>query len=258
MDSLLVLGSFDIIAYLMAGLAAFFVLDLILGFGFLFRATWNAGSVTGIVLSAYLIGHLLSIPSRFLFEEVIADDCLRSPIVRLVPSLWRASDSIVASYICEPIRPYARHIPIRWIFGAEYFRTATHDVLSRVDTKLSKATSESFFHEAYQLAKHDSIAYERADIFQRLSLLFRNMAFLSLAALIAIAGKSIASCFSNHPADRHLIHYGVQPWMLAPKIQAMIFLLLTIGLLNRYLFFNRLFVSEIVTSFAYAPPSISF
>jgi hypothetical protein len=272
-DNILVFGNFDIIAYLMAGLAAFIVLDLVAGSGLLFRTTrWNTGSVTAIVLFAYLVGHLISIPSRFFFEKIMAGDCLRSPIMRLIPSLWKGPNSTkvpdpsvawidrFVSFHCETIRQSQRQTwhgwTLRVIFGADYFTTAARDVLDRIVAKKpTLPDSRSFFDEAYQAAKHDSIAYERADIFQRLAILFRNMAFLSLTALTVAIGKIL---FGTRSADHRVIYYGVPHWMLDHRMQTAIFLVLTIGLFNRYLFYYRLFVSEIVIAFAYAPSPISF
>lgn len=267
MDNFLGLSNFDVIAYLMVGLAAFVVLDLVFGSGFLFRTTWNTGSVTGIVLFAYLLGHVISIPSRFLFEELAASDCLGDPVVRLVPTLVENhyAKSSVSSCICEPLRRTVWHAPVRWILGPEYFELATQDVWSKIDAKrphpvASLPDSKAFWHEAYQTAKHDPIAYERADIFQRLSILFRNMAFLSLVGLFAAVGKGIgkgiARMFRRRAAYCYLIYYGVPRCMRNPWIQAGIFLVLTVGLFNRYLFFYRLFNSEIITAFAYAPSPV--
>jgi hypothetical protein len=249
-DSLLIFSNFDIIAYLMVGLAALTVVDLLFSSGFLYRAKWHTGSVTGVVILAYLGGHLISIPSRGLFEEWIVEGCLKSPVIYLVPGLEpgfrEKSQPPLPPHLCESV--------IFPIVRSEYFTQASQDVINRINAKKHSNDAEALFHEAFLTALHDPSIYERMETFQRLSLLFRNMALVAFAAAIIAAGKGLLlATLGRRLEDRHLIYYGVPPWMLQWSVQLAVFVVLTIGLLDRYLFYYRLYESEAVTAFAYVP-----
>ncbi|HTV26191.1 MAG TPA: hypothetical protein VMF32_00220 [Xanthobacteraceae bacterium] len=250
MDSLLVFSSFDLVAYLMVGLALFMILDLVLSFGFLFRTKWNTGSVTAIVIFAYLLGHLIAIPSRAVFETWAEQSCLGTPLTHLVPGVKDIKDAVespsaMSSLTCETaVRPIVRH---------EYFEPASQDVVARIAAKSHSEDAKILYNTAFAIARHDPNSYERIDIFQRLSILFRNMAFVSLVAFLLALLKQGVLPFGIRLADRHLLFYGVQSWMLNDWVQATIFLGATIGLFDRYLFFHRLFALEVISAFAYAP-----
>jgi hypothetical protein len=271
MDTFLVFSNFDIVAYLMVGLSAFIVLDIVLSQGFLFRTKWNTGSVTGIIIFAYLMGHLVSIPSRAIFETWAERSCLGGPVGHLVSedskdqterkcransTIHRFPDIAADSPSPSAISSFLCKAAIKPIVRCEYFEPATQDVLDRIVPSAHSRDASSFYNSAFVLARHDPNSYERMDIFQRLSILFRNMTFLAFAALLLVLLKSAMLPFGIRWADEHLIYYGVQRWMLKGWFQTLFFLALTVGLLDRYLFFHRLFALEAITSFAYSPPPI--
>jgi hypothetical protein len=253
-------GDYDIIAYLMVGLAMFMVSDLVLGTGFLYRTKWNTGSVAGIVLLAYLSGHLISIPSNWIFDDWAVKSCLKQPVVHLIPAP-------VAKDSPPQPEPSIACTPISWVYSGGFDKPAPHDVLDRIADKakgsLPKAAlntgaephardNEGLFHEAFVAAKHDPNSYERMLIFQRLYLLFRNMGFLALSAFVAVLIKGLLVRFGIWQADRHLIHYGVRPWMISFWGQFGVFLVLSVGLFDRFLFFYRLYALEVISAYAYA------
>jgi hypothetical protein len=247
-DSLLIFSNFDIIAYLMVGLAALTVVDLVFSSGFIYSAKWNTGSVTGVVILAYLGGHLISIPSRALFEGWVVEGCVKSPVLHLVPGLHEKNPR-PPPYLCESV--------IFPIVRSEYFTQASQDVVDRINAKKPSNDADALLHEAFLTARHDPSFYERMETFQRLSLLFRNMALVAFAAAIIAAGKGLLlATLGRRLEDRHLIYYGVPPWMLQWWVQLAAFVVLTIGLLDRYLFYYRLYESEAITAFAYVPPPL--
>lgn len=249
MESVFAFSSFDLIAYLMVGLAMFMVLDMVLGLGFLYRPAWNTGSVTGILIFAYLAGHLISIPSRTLFEGWARDDCLGTPSYYLLDRAFekKKTPSLASSLICDVL--------VRPIVRSEYFDAATPDVLDRIKRKHVNDRNY-LFNNALVVAHHDAKADELITVFQRLSLLFRNMAFLAVAALVAVMARPILRDFGVQLGNRQLVYFGVRPWMLNGWVQLLVFLALAIGLFDRYLFYSRLYALEAITAFAYAPSPI--
>jgi hypothetical protein len=141
--SLVALGDYDIIAYLMVGLATFMVLDLVFGLGLLYRSSWNTGSVSAIVLLAYLVGHLTAIPSKLVFEHWVVDVCLKRPLIHLVKA--PIVQAPAAAIVCAPIS---------WVAPAEFFIPASPDVLNRlpVSKKESLLDDRALFHEAFVTA----------------------------------------------------------------------------------------------------------
>jgi hypothetical protein len=236
-------GDYDLIAYLMVGLAMFMVLDLVFGLGLLYRTKWNSGSVTGIVILAYLGGHLTSIPSAWIFEDWLVGSCFSRPVEHLVPYPHAVRNATLACSLAS------------WLKPDEYDAVAPQDVLTRIAAKVHQPPDDrAFFHEAFATAKRDANSYERMQTFQRLYLLFRNMAFLALCGLVAVSIKRTLIGFGRLQDDRHLIHYGVAPWMISFWGQFTVFLVLGAGLLDRFLFFYRLYALEVITAYAYAPP----
>jgi hypothetical protein len=128
-------------------------------------------------------------------------------------------------------------VTIWWIPWSGYATPATPDVVKRITDKSRTADSDALFHEAFVTAKQDPNSYERMMIFQRLYILFRNMGFLALCGLIAVLVKCALFQFGLWRPDRHLIHYGVRPWMLSFWGQFAVFLVLSGGLFDRFLFF---------------------
>ena len=247
MGNFIVFSDYDIIAYLMVGLAMFMALDLVFGFGFLYRTNWNTGSVTGILLLAYLSGHLISIPGKWVFEDWAVHSCLKQPLVHLLPASAapdKSEPSWISSVICKTT--------ISWVPWTDYDTEATQDVQKLITAKQKMLDDKSLFHQAFITAKRDANTYERMLIFQRLYLLFRNMAFLALSALVAVLIKRIMIGLGYWQNDQHLIHYGVKAWMLSFWTQLPVFLVLTVGLLDRFLFFYRLYSLEVLSAYAYS------
>lgn len=247
MGNFLVFSDYDIIAYLMVGLAMFFLLDLVLGSGFLYRHNWNTGSVTGIVLTAYIAGHLISTPASWIFENWAVKSCLMYPVVHLVPAKIRSQNperKTDASYLCQ--------VPIRWAALGDYFAPAPENVLKRIRAKPLAPDDASLFNEGFIAAKRDPNTYDRLLIFQRLYLLFRNIGFLTLSAFLAVLIKRGLLQFGWWRPDRHLIYYGVRPWMISFWGQLIVFFVLTVALFDRFTVFYRLYSLEVISAYAYA------
>src|SRR6266404_2087221 len=145
------LGDYDIIAYLMVGLAMFMVFDLVLGTGFLYRTNWNTGSVTGIVLLAYLGGHLISIPANWLFEVKLVSSCLKQPVVHLVPAAAGSAQQ-GSSTACSVIT---------WLSPSHFTKPATNDVLARIAARSESAPPQAAAtSDAERAARDDALFHE--------------------------------------------------------------------------------------------------
>ena len=248
MESLFAFSEYDIIAYLMVGIAALIVFDFVLHTHFIFRAKWNTGTVTGVLILAYIVGHLTAIPSEFFLEELLVKDTLGQPIDHLVPT-----DPCTLK--AEGIS-WKTFVPLRY-----YFRSAACNIRNRVAAKEPNSRGSELFSEAFAAAKQDAIAYERMTIFQRLYILFRNMAILSIFAAVVVVTNILRAAYRNstvhkrkpaHDSPPYLtIKFGVQPWITSPPHQLAFFAVLSLGLLDRYIYFYHLYALEVLSAFAY-------
>ncbi len=229
-------GEFDIFAYLMVGVAALIVFDFVLKTHFLFRARWKAPTLTAVLILAYLVGHLVSIPSELFLEELLAKNVLGEPISHLVPG-GPCMDSSKETFSWIPLHYYFQSVP----------RPACEKIVS----KSYNARGDDLFAQAFAAAKHDENAYERMMIFQRLYILFRNMTMLSIFAFCALVFRAAIGVSNSNNPSTELEAFGVQSWMTIPRNQCLFFGVLSLGLLDRYLYFYYLYSREVITSFAF-------
>jgi hypothetical protein len=252
-EGLFAFSEYDLIAYLMVGLAALIVFDFVLHTHFIFRGKWTTGTMTGVLILAYIIGHLVSIPSEFFLEELLAKDALGSPVSHLMP------DKPCAPHSAEEGISWHTFVPIYY-----YFVPASHNICISVKNKEPRIHDKELFSEAFAAAKQDTNSYERMTIFQRLYILFRNMTMVSIFACFVLFPDLVraarARCEARRlgkpepaaPAVPHdLIEFGVQPWLLNPVNQFWFFAVLSIGLLDRYIYFYFLYSYEVISAFAY-------
>jgi hypothetical protein len=86
-DRLVAFTEFDIFAYLIVGITALAACDLIFGSRLIFRTEWGFGIGTLVAVMAYVVGHLVSIPSDWLMEEGLVKRGLGRPADFLVRPL---------------------------------------------------------------------------------------------------------------------------------------------------------------------------
>jgi hypothetical protein len=100
-------------------------------------------------------------------------------------------------------------------------------------------SGEQLFWRAFPTIKCIEIAYARVEAFQKLYCFCRNMAFVALLSVPALIGKATAAALWG----------GSQAWR-QPTGWAFVMLVAGIGMSLRYLKFRRLYVVEVLTSFA--------
>lgn len=241
MEKFFSLNDYDIIAYLMVGVAALMVFDIVLGSAFLFRAKWNTGLVVGMLIIGYVGGHLISIPAGWLFRDIVIHGFLKEPIQHLIPN----PKPKPPDKTCEhEVGWRCAHLDL-W---GQYFDPAPTELRGEVERDAKDAEGSDLFLKAFKKAKTNEAVYARMEIFQRLYLLFRNLAFINVLAVVLVMINLVRHAF-NGGRDRRLIYYGVQPWLTNSWWQLVIFTVLSYGLFNRFLDFYRLYSLEVLYGF---------
>ena len=242
MEKFLELNEYDIIAYLMVGIAALIIFDLVLGSAFLFRAKWNTALVVGVLIMGYVGGHLVSIPAGWLFRDVVIHGYLKEPIQHLIPKTGQTPPDKTCEWDVVGVKCMSLDL---W---GRYFEPAPKELREQVLHDANGVEGSDLFLKAFKKAKYNEATYARMEIFQRLYLLFRNLAFISVLAVALVAINLFRQAFGAH-RDRHLIYYGVQPWLTNRWWQFVLFTVLSYGLINRFLDFYRLYSLEVLYGF---------
>jgi len=226
MEHLIALPSFDLVAYLMVGIATVALCDLHLGTGLFFRAEWSVSVGTIVVIAAYVLGHVISTFSTLAIELPVVDGWAGRPAVNLL-----------ATKEAEKAHAWPARVLL-----APYFDRLDDNTQSKIrERKPHQNDITELFWQAYDTAKTQEHAFERVTVFQELYIFFRNVTFvLLLAAIIRFPQRR-----TEKPDPR---------WWDSPRWQSIIFLVISVVLFSRYLYFLRAHSIEILTAYAYGAP----
>jgi|SRR3954470_14075446 len=219
-------SDYDIFAYVVSGIAAILAVDVVVGTHFMMGATWTVSQGIVLVIAAYVVGQILAAPSSWIIERRLVRRVLGRPtdaLLRIGPLRgWRAklSRSILADYY----NPLDR---------------ATGNLLRALMKRERLLSGEELFWRAFPAIKCNEIAYSRVEAFLKLYGFCRNMAFVALLSVVALAGSATVVAIRDGPAAS-----------LPPIGWALASLLVGVGMLLRYLKFRRLYVVEVLTTFA--------
>ncbi len=210
---------YDFFAYLSSGAVWVLTADYVLGFGLLDRDKITPVLAVGLIIFAYVCGHIVAHFSSFILEQTVVARLLRRPNALLMGE-------------------QARMRLFRWIFPG-YFRALPQAtqlrVLAQAEARGVKSTGEALFLHAYPIVTASSVLQARLDDFRNQYGFARNMsfAFLTAAAAIVVA----------HHLGYHPVRYR---WALLSGIAG-------ITLFYRYLKFFRQFSYELFLRYAELP-----
>ena len=217
MDKFFRFSDYDVFAYLTAGFAGLAVVDLSFSTSFIVGASWTFSAGTLTVFAAYILGHIIAIPSSSFIEHGLVKRFLGAP-----------SENLLAD----------NQSGLRWLMKVttlrDFYRPLTVDIQARVMGLANPMsgvalTGERLFWVAFAAAKRDPSAAGRMQTFLNLYGFCRNIAFVGLfgGALIAVFGTS--------PETTRNAVIAVATGVL---------------MLHRYLKFYRLYCVEVFVSFA--------
>ena len=228
MEKLARFSDYDVFAYIGSGLAAFAIWDIVFSTTYVLGAQWTAASGTLTIAAAYVIGQILAAPSGWFIERRFVHYVLFRPAVVLMNSRklgWRKllKNTLLQDYYTPLDAGLQRKVRER--------AAADHGV---------EPASESLFWCAFPVAKKDANAYARMESFLKLYGFCRNMAFVGLAGAFGIAASAALEGGRLGWTD----HVGQQfRW-------ALLALLVSVGMLHRYLKFFRLYNVEVFVAYS--------
>jgi hypothetical protein len=233
MEKILNFGDYDLFAYLMVGLAAFVVCDLVFGTRLLFREKWHFGTTTAMLIGAYVFGHIIATPAEWILERVFVGKVLGPPTDHLVRNLANKPNCLAGTIFFDYYKPLEQEV-------------------SDLVRKKTKLQGQPLFWTAYAVAKKDISAKERLPIFLKLYAFCRNMSFVALVAAFVVLVQRRRGYYTDERRAVLLSYQGVPDWLTQPKWQFGIFLAAGLGLFLRYLFFYRLYSVEVLVAYATA------
>ncbi len=232
MEHLVALPQYDVLAYLIVGLAAIAACDLIYRKRVFFRGDWGISVGSTIVIAAYVVGHIIAVFSTVVIEGYIVGPWM-APVVHLMAQPCDKSDGSRLSYFA-PLECNTQNKIKEKIKRDDKNRTLEGSIL---------------FWEAYNTAKQDEHAFERIVTFHQLYNFSRNMSFASFLAAVAV----LIQLFRRRTASENntAVEYGLPAWLQNRGWQFIAFLFVGCVLFSRYLYFYRAHTIEILTSYAY-------
>ena len=218
---------YDFYGYLACGLVLLFTLDYLYGSGqYIIHNDWTFLQGALITAVAYITGQIVAIPSSLLLEDLLARKILRSPSTILMSN----HQTCLERWILCPIagRHYA---PLPNGTRSKIFENAEKQTgLPRKDLEKNV---EEFFLPAFTTARTVDDARERMDNFRNQYGFNRNMAlsgFISAILLFHCAWYS---------SDHQIYNF------------AMLALILSFGMLTRFLKFYSSFSAEVLRTYAF-------
>jgi hypothetical protein len=233
MDSFFRFSDYEIFAYLAAGIAALAAWDDVFATHWVIGAEWSAASGVAIVFGAYVVGQIVAWPAAWLLERRVVRRVLGAPSRALFgePPLGR----------CHWLK---RHL------FPDYFTPFDRILADRVRSRARAdgqphASGESLFWTAYTRAKRDTATYARMGQFLKLYGFCRNIAFVGIAAGVAITVDVLYRAQTT----------GFVPELRTHLLWAGVALVAGVAMFYRYLKFHRLYSVEVFVGYAEAPNS---
>jgi hypothetical protein len=195
-DRLITFSEFDVFAYLVVGLVLLAVCDLIFQTRLILRTEWGFGAGLMIVVTAYVLGHLVAIPGHWLIEEGIAKRLFERPQTILLSDDQYQTRCVVKlppptqTSLAQPPAEVLPTWPQATIFA--HSEPLSCPVLAGLKAKLDKIApdakhgpelhqnTELLLAKGFLAARADKYALERMQIFLRLYSFSRNMACVLL------------------------------------------------------------------------------
>jgi hypothetical protein len=229
MDKVLRFSDYDVFAYILSGLDAMLIWDLLSGTHWIISAQWNVSDGVAIVLASYIFGHVVAWPAAWLIERRFVAHVLGRPSKALFSRDMRKTR-------------------IKRCLFPDYFTPLDEGIIERVEAKAdgggkSNGSDQGLFWKAFARAKRDPSTYARMEVFLKLYGFCRNIAFVGLigGTTLLIDSARIALLRGSASIPEH--RWG---WCA-------ISLLVGIAMLFRFLKFYRLYSIEVFIGYAELP-----
>jgi hypothetical protein len=214
--------NYDFFAYIASGFVFLFALDHVLGTGWMIRPSWTVVEGVFATACAYAVGHLIAGIASALLERRLVRRWLGPPNLHLFgagnPSAW-----------------VKRIYPV-------YFEPFPPETQARIRDKAAKEgvtqPGEAMYRLSFNTARENKAASRRMADFLNLYGLCRNLSFTALVSAVMLV---IGAIYWRHRSDL---------WWAAAGV------VLSVGMLFRYLKFYRHYALEVFTCYAFAKPKI--
>ena len=218
------LTSYDFYAYLTSGMVVLAAADrAFMGSTLASNTDWKVVTAVFWTAIAYLVGHIVAIPSSAIFEHLIAKRVLRDPsavILGLKPQRFRERcfGTVVGAREYEP-------------FPADYRAAIVTKLAGALNVTEPNIQAEAAFQCALTPARSIPDSVSRMDNFLNQYGLCRNVSFANLIAAVLLA---ILACRTGNQSDAFL------------AIGAAV---LTLGLFIRFIKFYAAYTREVYRAF---------
>lgn len=228
MDKLFRFSDYDLFGYLASGIIVFGLCDVIGGSQIVWKDSWSISSAVAVILSGYVVGHIVSGLAALVIDRGIVRRLLGTPanlLMRANPRKRSWFQRVVLGDFLEPLPPSLRS------------RLLDRAGMSASDAAQSNAGKDLFWR-AWPTIKREPIPYGRADSFLKLYSFCRNLSFISFVAAATFVTKACTGWYSLQiSAQTYLM------WAIAAAIVSFV-------MFRRYLRLFRLYSLEVFSTFA--------
>ena len=228
MSSLSKVTDYELFAYVASGFWALAIFDLLIGRQFIFGQGWTVSEAALMFIASYILGQILASPAQAIIERILVHKILLPPSITLLD---------------EDARLGSRRL-LRRALLRDYYRPLDAGIREKLwcrskEELKRKPNGDSLFWQAYSITKNDANVAARLGTFLRLYGFCRNMTFINLCGFISFLISIIIRCV-NSDAFALVDH----PLMAGAS------LVLTLGMLIRFLKFYRLYSVEIFVAYS--------
>lgn len=227
MSSLSKVSDYELFAYVASGFWALAIADLLIGRKFIFGQDWTISETALMFMASYIMGHILASPAQAMIERSLVHGILLPPSVTLFGKDKRLERR--------------KHLRTALLRG--YYRPLDEGIRKEVwqrskDEFGTELSGEALFWQAYSVAKNDENVAARMSVFLKLYGFCRNITFINLWGFLLFLSSTIIR-YTNNDIFELCDH---PTW-------AGISLLLSLGMMIRYLKFYRLYSVEIFVAY---------
>jgi hypothetical protein len=242
---------FDIFSYLIVGLILIATCDLIFGTQTFFHKDWGLSTTTAILITAYVLGHVVTFLSTNTFERLIVNRAMKPPAIHLMHKKDEAKPTTIEKVVDQMSDTFLA-------LSSQYFGALEPNTQTKITAKnptlaeacTSKGECAELYWEAYNTVKQNKEAFERLLTFNERANFCRNVSFASfvIALLVLVRLWRRGGKYALKPTVKI---NGLPQWPTLPAWQATIFVIVGLIMFSRYLYFYRAHTIEILTSYAY-------
>jgi len=219
---------YDFYGYLACGLVVLFAFDYFqTGGQYLIHDHWSFIQGALIVSLAYVVGQIVAMPSSIILEHGFARGLLRPPAAVLMSNKPTMLEGFISRFLVGPYySPFPEGTRTKILVNAETDTGLQHHQLL--------ANTEEIFTPAYNAARKIEDSRKRMDDFRNQYGFNRNMCFSGLIATALLFIRAWEGADKN-------------AWGLAVMA-----LILSLGMLIRFLKFYTCFAREVLRSYAFS------